>query len=476
MRRIVWALALAALASIAGCAAQSKESAFDDVSKRVRSQGVPVVRWNTNSAEDAEAAAAVNALLSSELTFGAVAQIAVLNNHELQATFEEIGIAQADLVQAGLLRNPVFDLSVRIPDGAPSKTYIDIGVAQNFLDIFFIPAKRKIAEEQLAQAKARVAQQVLTIATDTQIAFIQYQAAAQLLEIKKMAAEASAASLETARRLHDAGNINDLAYLTEQAQESRARIELAAAQASVQEAREHVDSLMGVSDAQLTWKAAAKLPDLFELTAPVTLAQKVALEYRQDLAAAREEIEIQGRALGLTEQTRFFSEANVGVDAERETDGQWRIGPSLSFPIPLFDQGQGAIPKTQAKLRQSRQRYTAMVVQIRSQVRAACDKLTNANAMARMYRDDLMPLQDKVLDQTQLHYNAMIVGAFQLLQAKQNQLEANEHYVESLRDFWISAAELERATGFTLAMPQSPTTQHASTGGALNEEHHHEAH
>jgi cobalt-zinc-cadmium efflux system outer membrane protein len=83
-----------------------------------------------------------------------------------------------------------------------------------------------------------------------------------------------------------------------------------------------------------------------------------------------------------------------------------------------------------------------------------------------------MPLQDKVLDQTQLSYNGMIVGTFQLVQAKRDQLEANEHYVESLRDFWIAGAEAERATGFTLT-PQSISAAAAVTP---NEEHHHEAH
>ena len=191
------------------------------MSKSVSRQGNYTIRWNTSSAADAQAADAVNSLVRKDLTFGSAAQIALLNNHDLQATFEEIGIAQADLVQAGLLRNPVFDLSVFASRIARClKTYVDVSVAQNFLDIFFIPAKRKIAEGQLAQAKARVAQQVLMIATDTQIAFIQYQAAEQILELKQMAAEASAASLETAKRLRDAGNINDLAFLTEQAQES----------------------------------------------------------------------------------------------------------------------------------------------------------------------------------------------------------------------------------------------------------------
>ena len=56
---------------------------------------------NNQAAQDT-----IASLLAKPLTVDAAVQIALLNNPGLQATLEELGIAQADLVQAGLLSNP----------------------------------------------------------------------------------------------------------------------------------------------------------------------------------------------------------------------------------------------------------------------------------------------------------------------------------------------------------------------------------
>jgi cobalt-zinc-cadmium efflux system outer membrane protein len=54
-------------------------------------------------------------LLSRELTVETAVQVALLNNKTLQATYEDLSVAQADLVQAGLLQNPVFRRHVAFP-------------------------------------------------------------------------------------------------------------------------------------------------------------------------------------------------------------------------------------------------------------------------------------------------------------------------------------------------------------------------
>ena len=85
-----------------------------------------------------EAAEAVRSLLARELTADSAVQVALLNNRDLQATYEDLSVAQSDLVAAGLLRNPVFDAEVRFGE-AGGGTGVALGVAQDFLDVLFIP-------------------------------------------------------------------------------------------------------------------------------------------------------------------------------------------------------------------------------------------------------------------------------------------------------------------------------------------------
>lgn len=470
---------------LAGCASPSPDQSFAQVQSLSAERIGKRVEWDRGSAADRKAARAVRELLSRPLTADAAVQVALLNNRALQVTFEELGIAQADFVQAGLLQNPVFSLSVRFPNQPPSRTYLDIAAAENFLNVFLIPARRKIAAARLDQAAAHIADEVLSLAARTGSAFYACQAAQQTLELRQSIADAASASLDVATRLHEAGNTTELDYYAQRAQAARAAVELANARADAQDTREQLNALMGAWGPQVQWKISGRLADLPPDEIRPEGLETLAIQRRLDLAAARQELIAQARAYGFTVDMRYFAQADLGVEAERETDGQWRIGPSLALPIPLFDQGQAAIPRAAAVLRQSRQRYAALAVDIRSQVRATRARMFNARATAQFFHDEVLPTQQKYLEQAQLHYNGMFVSVFQLLQAKREQIDAGGQYIQALRMYWTSRAELERAVGGRLppGEPVNPSTRPSSMpAGAqgadpgMPEHHHHGDH
>jgi cobalt-zinc-cadmium efflux system outer membrane protein len=458
----------AGIAGFAGCAGAPKDAGFGDVQHLVSDRTGQIVRWDRQSVEDKEVGQAVRKILAGELTVDKAVQVALLNNHHLQATFEDLGVAQADLVQAGLLKNPVFDLGVRFPTTPRSRTYVDVSVAEDFMNVFFIPARRRLAEAQFERVKSQVTGEVLTLAADTKSAFYSYQASEQLAELRKGIASATAASAIAATRLHEAGNISDLVFISAKTQDARAKADLADAEAAAADGRERLNDLMGLWGEETVWKASGRLAELPVVEVKPQGLESVAIRQRADLDAARQEIQVQAEALGFTAQTRFLTQANVGAEGEHETDGQWRIGPSLSVPIPLFDQGQAAVPRAQAILRQSEQRYWALAVDVRSQVRAARNRMLSARGKAEFYRDGVLPLEQQFVQQTQLQYNGMFVGVFQLLQARRDQIDAATEYIEALRDYWMARAELERAVGGRLPLAgamTNTTTQPDSHGG-----------
>ena len=106
---------------------------------------------------DEHAGAAVAALLSRPLGAEDAVQVALLRNRGLQASYAELGMAQADLVEAGLLQNPVFDTSIRFPDTAHLATDLETGLTQSFLNLLLLPAKKEIAAGQAEATKLRVA-------------------------------------------------------------------------------------------------------------------------------------------------------------------------------------------------------------------------------------------------------------------------------------------------------------------------------
>jgi cobalt-zinc-cadmium efflux system outer membrane protein len=114
----------------------------------------------------------------------------------------------------------------------------------------------------------------------------------------------------------------------------------------------------------------------------------------------------------------------------------------LEFPIPLFDQGQARTGRAAAELRRAQQEYYALAVKIRSISRALRDRAQGARDRASYYRDIMLPLHERIVNEAQLQYNAMQLGPIQLLRAREQQIETGAAYVEALRDYWLARAEL----------------------------------
>src|SRR5215470_17741875 len=132
----------ALLVLVTGCATVDQRAGFADVSAAIAARNGKRVVWNLGTELDAQVAQEVRALLQETLTVDAALQVALLNNRHLQALYAELGVAQADLVQAGLLKNPVFDGVMRFPvAGGPVDA--DLTAALSFLDIFYLPLRKR---------------------------------------------------------------------------------------------------------------------------------------------------------------------------------------------------------------------------------------------------------------------------------------------------------------------------------------------
>jgi cobalt-zinc-cadmium efflux system outer membrane protein len=92
---------------VAGCTQVPKGAGFNDVKNLVEQRVDYRIHWNQETEADREVEKAIDELLKNKLTAEAAVQIALLNNPNLQAVYEDLGVTQADVVEAGLLENPV---------------------------------------------------------------------------------------------------------------------------------------------------------------------------------------------------------------------------------------------------------------------------------------------------------------------------------------------------------------------------------
>lgn len=434
------------IAAASLCSAASLDQSFSDVSLTVLTRSGKHVQWNRGSAQDAEGERYVRTLLKRPLTANSAVQIALLNNHELQATYEEIGLARADLIEAGLLKNPLFSIERRWPGQA-----LEMDILAEFVDLLFLPVRKRVARAELEAAKLRVAHEILKTVGEVRAAFFEHQGNLQLGDLGQSVEQASAASAEAALKLHEAGNTRALDLANEEALHVQAKLDNAKAHSAAIESREKLSKLMGAWGAQTDWKMAPRLPDPPSPEISASGLEARAIEQRLDLAAFKQDAFAQAQRLGSARFQEIAQQFEVGSHYEREADGVKSVGPSLIVPIPIFNFGQAAKARAEAKVRQLQQRYLALAVEIRSEVRNTRDRMLLARERVSYTQSTALPLRRRILEETQLQYNAMQIGVFELLRAKQEEVNTGREYVEALRDYWMARAELEKAVGGSLS-------------------------
>jgi outer membrane protein, heavy metal efflux system len=445
--RWVWG-ALAAT----GCASVSPKASFDDVSALVAERGGPRIHWDQGTPADEQVRTRVHDLVTGTLTPDGAVEVALLRNQGLVATYEELGIAQADLVQAGLLRNPSLGARVRFPTSGPGK-FIDteFSLAQDFLDLFTLPLRKRVAAAQLDAAKARVGSSVLELTALVRQAVVTLQAAQATVEVRKLVLEAQSAAAELRARQRVVGNVSDLVVIQERSFFEQSKLDLGRAEEQALQQREQVNRLLGLwGPDSASWKVESRLPDLPEKDPSLEHVESLAIGRRLDLLAVRAEGQALEQAASLIGVSRALPAIQAGVSTGRDAEGNRVTGPELSVELPIFDQGQARAARILAQVRQSRARQAELAVNIRAEVRALRNRLVVAHRSAEHYRTILLPLREKAVKESQLRYNSMLLGVFQLLQTRREQIEAYRDYLDTLRDYWVTRAELERASGGSL--------------------------
>lgn len=442
VQRIGWVCLL--LFGLTGCASVNLSAGFPEVSAAVEERYATRIVWNRGTELDNEAAERLRALLQRKLTADDAVQIAMLNNRDLQAIYTELGVAQADLVQAGLFRNPILDAAAFFPLNGVRPDF-QINVVFSFLDALYVPLRKRVAAARFEEAKLQVTGAVLDFALQVRTAYYVHQANEQMLELRRTIVQALTASLEVSRRLHEAGNITDLDLARDRALAEASKLTLRSTEIAVRQSREQLNSLMGTWGAETEWEIDGRLPDIQAQPMQVNGIERVALARSIDLSHARQRIIAAGQQLGYDRATALVPAMDVGPGAEWEDKEKGlEVGVVLAVPIPLFDQGQARIGRAVAELRRAQQEYYALGVRIRATARAVQERMLGAQDRALYYRDILLPLRERIVNEAQLQYNAMQIGIFQLLRDREQQIETGVAYVETLREYWLARADLEQ--------------------------------
>jgi outer membrane protein TolC len=442
--RQLWQTALLCMAAawLGGCASLPQDTGFAAVQQAAKNMtGKDLVLADGPEAQDA-IARRVSALLAQPLSADAAVQLALLNHRGLQATLQDLGIGQAQAVQATRLPNPGFSFG---RNRSGDEREIERGLHLNLARLFALPMIARIESRRLQQVQGAVTLAVLNTAADTRKAYIQAVAAEETVRYMQQVMQAAQASAELARRMAAVGNFNKLQRAREQGFYAEAALNLARAQNQQRATRERLTRLLGLWGAQIQFTLPERLPDLPRQPPDQPDIESVALAQRIDVAGARAAAEQAARNLELVRSTRFISVLEGGVSSSSSNEGHRQRGWEVDIELPLFDGGGARIALAQATVQQAEHRAAQIAIDARSEVREAYGNYRAAWDIARHHFEEVVPLRKLIAEENVLRYNGMLIGVFELLADARVQIASVNAAIEALRDFWLAQADLDMA-------------------------------
>ena len=390
----------------------------------------------------------LRAALADGLGLEEALQMTLQNNKELQADLLEVGLAQADLVQAGLLTNPSLDLAIRFP-GDGTGNLIDALLGFQLLELWQVPMRERAADYHLQATIAGVARDAAGYLRRTRQAYLQVQWADRVLQLREAQLDL-AKSLRMAQQelvaqgMAEAASV-DVASL--RMQQGRLVVDAAMSQreGSAQELALALSLSLGLESVALVdpWPTAkAHSMKVEELVAQ-------AIGQRLDLQAMVFKVETLEAELALRQRERFGA-LSAGPNFEDPGSGDPSIGPAFSWTIPLFDRNQAGIAKADFALQQARLQLAGAEARVAQDVRSAWSRVLESESRQRRLNDEVLPLARSMEARMA---DAVALGAasrLDLLQAHDEVLEAQVGLLRAENDLLRAQMELEWAVGVPL--------------------------
>ncbi|HWE95528.1 MAG TPA: TolC family protein [Tepidisphaeraceae bacterium] len=401
----------------------------------------------------------------SSLTVEAATMRALANSPEIQAALARVRAAEADARQARLLPNPIVSITVR-PRFGPESAIISPAISEDLISILERPRSASAADHRLRAASGEALAEVLNTLAEVQERYADVQAGEAQLAVLGERRKLLDRLLGLARARLKAGEGSRLDVTTVEAQSENLQFEIAQQGIDLNEARLSLARLIGQPGGRTDWQLSPWAPPPH-----IDSAQRAwlacALRSRPEIQSGIWELSALGDDLALA---RFapWEGATIGVESER--DLEWSVGPSVSFPLPLFDMGQEKKVKAVAAVIEGRHKLTQTKRQVVEEVRKAYDTFTATQAVLSDARSKLLPLQQAQQRLAEATYQAGESDLTTLLVAQESLEDTNAKLVEFEQKTAVAFVRLQRAAGgpgaaATLVRADSQPSTAPSTAG-----------
>jgi outer membrane protein TolC len=431
---------------LSGCASFSPDGGMIDVANFADGtihKDVVAIRTE----DDAQrASAAVQRLLRRGLTVDTAVQIALLNNRGLQASYNELALAEADRVRESLPPNPTFSISRIAGNGALE---IERQVVGDILALATLPFRSEIARRRFQKAQLRAAEDTLRLAADVRRAYYRAVAANELVVLLSDAKSTAESTAQLAQKLGETGALNKLDQAREQVFYAETTADLASLRQEAASARERLIRLLGLWGEDVNIRLPQQLPLLPRRPLALPRIEVDAVGHRIDLQIARIELDALAKSLDLTEASRFVTLLDIaGIDRKTrdpDTAPFRERGFDVQFQIPVFDGGEVRVRQAAETYNRAFNLLTEKAVNVRSEARDAFAVYRSTYDIALHYQREVLPLRKIISDEMQLRFGSMQIDVFALLTEARQRIAAFRAAIDAKRNFWLAQSELQSA-------------------------------
>lgn len=415
-----------------------------------------------------------------ELTSEKAVELALTHNLSLITQAESLPIAQANLIQAGLLPNPnigqsgafYFPLS-----GQGGYTAFDLFVSTTINDFWTLPRKVAIAKAQRFQAGIDVSTAAFNLAQQTQqqyqqLAYLARDGALQqrIAQTYKQAVDEAGAMLKTGLVTRSDYNRAVIAY------EDNLR-QCHHYQTQYEGAARQMNWLMGAQGA-VDWqlpKSVQDKPRVINALPNQALVEQLAVKYRMDLLRADFDRQIAKVGVDLA-RLGFIQQTTLEFDAAKDSNRKWTGGPNFGTSLPIFDPGIVAYWTARYQQTQTEFTYVTLKGQCQQDVRNALNALQVATEDVTFSRDVTIPQEELNIREALLSFKLGNSQFDDYLNSIREYVGVLQSYEDQIQAYNQAVIGLETAVGLSFQRIQElsigstlkPTTGPVLSGLSIN--------
>ncbi|HVS73583.1 MAG TPA: TolC family protein [Phycisphaerae bacterium] len=442
-----------AMLSLAGCQA-TLPNVPADAAKLTGIQNAITFHQNTFDPADRSG-------ITGQLTLADAIRQTLANDPRIQSALAHVRMAEADANQARLLPNPILSVDIRMPAQPGVNTTVEATLTDDLISLLQKPSQIAAADKRLRESAGDALTTVLDVLAEVQVAYATAGAIDAQIAWTNQRNDILQHVRTIAQKRLNAGDTTRLDLVTVDAQLVQARLDLADLQLQRTEQYLLLAKLTGHPRAALDWTVAPLPNPPPEAIADENAWIDAALIHRPEIASHVWELRALGDDLTTTSLAPFIG-GDLGPHAEH--DPLWRVGPSFTTPLPIFDWGQAGRAKVIAQRIAARHDLALEQMNIIQEVRLAYATYQQTLATLREAQAQLLPLQKQQLDQAQLAYQTGDTDLTTLLLAQTDFQTAAARLVDFQQRALIARVKLQRAAGGAAIAAQlhPPTTAPAS--------------